>query len=118
MGPPERFRQGLDGPLPREIVGRHGQQLRSWPEGLPDPEDPRVHMGPILAVVQPATVPGEVRRLMEEAQRSEIAKRFPRQYMLKRILSLDIPDIYYYNQPELIGILNSKMDELVRQLIK
>ena len=56
--------------------------------------------------------------VMEEAQRSEIAKRFPRQYMLKRILSLDIPDIYYYNQPELIGILNSKMDELVRQLIK
>ncbi|MBN1645578.1 phosphotyrosine protein phosphatase, partial [Candidatus Woesearchaeota archaeon] len=29
--------------------------------------------------------------VMEEAQRSEIAKRFPKQYMLKRILSFDIP---------------------------
>jgi predicted protein tyrosine phosphatase len=56
--------------------------------------------------------------VMEEAQRSEIAKRFPRQYMLKRILSLDIPDIYYYNQPELIKILSNKIDELFGALIK
>jgi len=56
--------------------------------------------------------------VMEEAQRSEIAKRFPKQYMLKRILSLDIPDIYYYNQPELIDILNNKMDELFGANIK
>ncbi len=50
--------------------------------------------------------------VMEESQCSEIAKRFPRQYMLKRILSLDIPDVYHYDQPELIEILKSKVDEL------
>ena len=50
--------------------------------------------------------------VMEEAQRSEIAKRFPKKYMQKRILSLDIPDVYHYNQPELIKILKSKVNEL------
>ena len=50
--------------------------------------------------------------VMENEQRSEIAKRFPELYMQKHILSLDIPDIYHFNQPELINILKSKMDEL------
>lgn len=50
--------------------------------------------------------------VMEDAQRSEISKRFPNQYLQKQILSFDIPDIYHYNQPELIKILNSKMNEL------
>ena len=51
--------------------------------------------------------------VMEDWQRSEIAKRFPNQYMQKQILSLDIPDIYRYNQPELVKILKSKIDELL-----
>lgn len=46
--------------------------------------------------------------VMEELQRSEIAKRFPKQYLQKRIISLDIPDIYHFNQPELIETLNCK----------
>lgn len=50
--------------------------------------------------------------VMEESQRSEIAKRFPKQYMQKRIVSLDIPDIYNYNNPKLVKILRSKMNEL------
>ncbi len=50
--------------------------------------------------------------VMEDIQRSEIAKRFPEQYMQKRILSLDIPDIYHYNQPELSNILKSKINKL------
>lgn len=50
--------------------------------------------------------------VMEEAQRSEIAKRFPKQYMHKRILSLGIPDVYHYNQPELIKVLKSRIDGL------
>lgn len=50
--------------------------------------------------------------VMEESQRSEIAKRFPKQYMQKRIVSLNIPDIYNYNNPKLVKILISKMDEL------
>lgn len=50
--------------------------------------------------------------VMEDSQRSEIAKRFPKQYIQKQIVSLDIPDIYKYNQPQLIEILNSKVSGL------
>jgi predicted protein tyrosine phosphatase len=49
--------------------------------------------------------------VMEEDQRAEIAKRFPEIYLQKRILSLDIPDIYHYNQPELIELLKNRIDE-------
>ena len=49
---------------------------------------------------------------MEDAQRSEIAKRFPRAYMQKRILSLDIPDVYHYNQPELVKALKEEVSHL------
>ena len=50
--------------------------------------------------------------VMEDAQRSELAKRFPKQYMRKRILSLSIPDIYHYGQPELVKALKSKVGGL------
>lgn len=50
--------------------------------------------------------------VMEDAQREEIAKRFPSEYMQKKILSLNIPDIYNYNQMELKSILDSKMKNL------
>ena len=50
--------------------------------------------------------------VMEDAQRAELANRFPRQYMQKKIISLDIPDIYRYNQPELVNALKSRMSEL------
>ena len=50
--------------------------------------------------------------VMEDAQRGELAKRFPGQYMQKRILSLGIPDIYHYDQPELIKALKSKASGL------
>ena len=54
--------------------------------------------------------------VMEAEQRYEIAKRFPKRYMQKRILSLDIPDVYHYNQPELIELLKRKIDELLPTL--
>ncbi|MGV8172042.1 MAG: phosphotyrosine protein phosphatase [Candidatus Woesearchaeota archaeon] len=47
--------------------------------------------------------------VMEDAQRKEISKRFPELYLKKKILSLDIPDIYYYNQESLKEILNDKI---------
>lgn len=49
--------------------------------------------------------------VMEDSQRAEIAKRFPNGYIQKRIISLNIPDLYHYNQPELISILQSKLEE-------
>jgi len=48
--------------------------------------------------------------VMEDEQRSELAKRFPKQYMQKRILLLDIPDIYSYNNPQLVQLLREKME--------
>ena len=50
--------------------------------------------------------------VMEEEQRAEIAKRFPKQYMSKRIVSLDIPDIYHYNHPKLVSLLKSRINKL------
>lgn len=50
--------------------------------------------------------------VMEDLQRTELSKRFPKLYMQKQIISLDIPDIYRYQQNELICLLNEKMDEL------
>lgn len=56
--------------------------------------------------------------VMEASQRGEIAKRFPKQYLLKQIVCLDIPDIYHYDQPELVQLLNSKMKDLSKPFIK
>jgi predicted protein tyrosine phosphatase len=49
----------------------------------------------------------EIIYVFEEEQRTEISKRFPLQYMKKKIINLDIQDIYQYNQPELIERLNA-----------
>ncbi len=49
--------------------------------------------------------------VMEDEQRSEIAIRFPKQYIQKRILSLNIPDVYNYNDHKLVSVLKSKVNE-------
>ena len=54
--------------------------------------------------------------VMEDEQRSEIAKRFPRLYLQKRILSLGIPDIYSYNDSKLVESLKSKFNEYSKLL--
>lgn len=51
--------------------------------------------------------------VMEDSQRTEIAKRFPEQYIKKQILSLNIPDIYFYNDQNLIDLLKDKVNELL-----
>jgi predicted protein tyrosine phosphatase len=51
--------------------------------------------------------------VMEDCQRSELANRFPKLYMEKQILSLNIPDTYHYNQPELKTILRSKIKPIL-----
>jgi predicted protein tyrosine phosphatase len=55
--------------------------------------------------------------VMEDFQRTELAKRFPEQYLKKRIVSLGIPDQFNYNQPELIELLESRMQELLQPLL-
>jgi predicted protein tyrosine phosphatase len=49
--------------------------------------------------------------VMEEEQRSEIAKRFPKIYLQKRILLLDIPDIFKYNDTKLVNSLKDKINQ-------
>ena len=53
--------------------------------------------------------------VMDEQQISEIAKRFPKQYLQKKIVSLEIPDMYTYGQPELIEQLKIKLHETISQ---
>ena len=54
----------------------------------------------------------DVIAVMEEEQRIELAKRFPKQVFLKKVVSLNVPDTYSYNQPELIELLKQKADLL------
>ncbi|MDO8642375.1 MAG: phosphotyrosine protein phosphatase [Candidatus Woesearchaeota archaeon] len=51
--------------------------------------------------------------VMEDAQRTELSKRFPQEYLKKRIVSLDIPDVYSYNQPRLIALLQSHLRQVL-----
>lgn len=54
--------------------------------------------------------------VMEDFQRTEIGKLFPEQYLKKKIISFDIPDIYRYGQQELYDIL--KMKKHINEEIK
>ena len=47
--------------------------------------------------------------VFEEEQRSEIGKRFPKEYLKKRILNLNIPDIYGYMDDKLVDVLRRKV---------
>lgn len=51
--------------------------------------------------------------VMEVEQRAELARRFPKEYLKKRIVSLDIPDVYSYNQPSLVEVLKSRLSTVL-----
>jgi predicted protein tyrosine phosphatase len=51
--------------------------------------------------------------VMEDFQRKTIADKYPDLYLKKKIVSLDIPDVYSYAQPELKSLLKTKMKTLV-----
>jgi predicted protein tyrosine phosphatase len=50
--------------------------------------------------------------VMEEEQRVELSKRFPELVLKKKIISLNVPDTFFYKQPELIELLKRKEEEL------
>ncbi len=58
----------------------------------------------------------EIVFVMEGFQRSEIAKRFPKLYLQKRILSLDVPDEYNYKDDSLAKMLKSRMRKFSKLL--
>jgi predicted protein tyrosine phosphatase len=51
--------------------------------------------------------------VMEDHQRTEIGKRFPKEYMQKQILSLNIEDLYHFDQPELKELLKNKFNSTI-----
>jgi predicted protein tyrosine phosphatase len=50
--------------------------------------------------------------VMEGWHKEEIEKRFPILYKKKKIVCLDIPDMYYRDNPDLIRLLKEKMRKL------
>ncbi len=56
--------------------------------------------------------------VMEEEQRHEIASRFPSLYLRKRIINLNITDVYAYNDPHLIDLLKIAFSEKIRPLLE
>lgn len=51
--------------------------------------------------------------VMEEFQRKELVERFPQLSLSKQILCFNIPDVFHVNQPELVSLLKTKVDELL-----
>ncbi|MCC7574864.1 phosphotyrosine protein phosphatase [Candidatus Woesearchaeota archaeon] len=47
--------------------------------------------------------------VMEDHQRKFIGENFPKQYLNKKIICLDIKDIYNYDEPKLIKLLKEKI---------
>jgi predicted protein tyrosine phosphatase len=54
----------------------------------------------------------DVIAVMEDEQRIELGKRFPKIYLTKKIVTLHISDAYAYGSPELIAALKRKADLL------
>jgi predicted protein tyrosine phosphatase len=48
--------------------------------------------------------------VMEKAQRNKLRKKFRKNINKQRVICLDIPDDYEYMQPELVEILEQKLD--------
>ncbi len=46
---------------------------------------------------------------MESSHRKFIAEEYPREYMMKKIITLEIPDIYKTDQEELIELLKKQV---------
>jgi predicted protein tyrosine phosphatase len=56
--------------------------------------------------------------VMSDEQRREIGKRFPKQYLKKRIVNFNISDVYRYQQPELVHLLKERADALLQPLVE
>ncbi|MFC1723028.1 phosphotyrosine protein phosphatase [Nanoarchaeota archaeon] len=56
--------------------------------------------------------------VMEDEQRIEIGKRYPREYLGKRIISLGVPDVFDYGTQQLDEELQRKFLHLAEPLIE
>ena len=55
---------------------------------------------------------------MDEEQRNELIRRFPKETFTKRLITLNISDSYSYMQNELINILENNLEELTEPFLK
>lgn len=54
----------------------------------------------------------DVVAVMDEGQRSELGRRFPKEYLQKKIVSLEVPDVYKAGQAALKEALSKRIKEL------
>jgi len=54
--------------------------------------------------------------VMEDVQRAELGRRFPAQYLSKRIVCLDIPDTFSYGDPRLVEMLQEGMEDAFSEM--
>ena len=52
--------------------------------------------------------------VMEDWMRTKISEDFPKEYMMKKIINLDIPDVYSYMQPKLVEMLKKTMKQCLK----
>lgn len=50
--------------------------------------------------------------VMEPEQRIELVKRFPNECLMRRVICLDVPDVYIRNDNSLIEVLKEKSELL------
>jgi len=48
--------------------------------------------------------------VMEDWHRKFISEKFPKEYLKKKIINLDIPDMYYFMNEELVKVLKEKVE--------
>ena len=51
--------------------------------------------------------------VMEEWQKKAIGDKFPKQYLKKKIINLDISDMYNFMNEELVRVLKEKVETLI-----
>ncbi|MBU1044186.1 MAG: low molecular weight protein tyrosine phosphatase family protein [Candidatus Omnitrophica bacterium] len=54
--------------------------------------------------------------VMEKAQRNKLQKKFRKNLKKQRVICLDIPDDYEYMQPELVKLLEHKLDNFFKRI--
>ena len=52
--------------------------------------------------------------VMEGWQRKLISEKFPKLYLKKKIINLDIPDMYYFMDEELVKVLKEKVETSIQ----
>ena len=50
--------------------------------------------------------------VMEERHKKDLLARFPGLGLEKKIACLDVPNSYFYNQPELVAMLKERLGEI------